>query len=162
MSAYFPILAFIVGLTVSMTAWSADHEGGHVYALALPIPRWHYALLRFGAGLLLLLPALGALALSAILIAAAVELPPGIHAYPLALTVRFTGTTLVTFSLFFAIASGSKKSAMWGLLIVFAALVTDTIYQLSTGETYSPLFELLLGSRSPFAFFFGQWSLVDV
>ncbi len=162
MSPYFPLLAFIIGLAIAMTAWNADHDGGHVYALSLPIPRWHYALLRLGAGLLLLVPAFTALALSATIVTAAVELPPSIHAYPLALTIRFCATTLVTFSLFFSIAAGSKKSAAWGLLAIFIVLIADSLYQASTGSSYSPLFDVLLASRSPFSFFFGQWSLVDV
>lgn len=161
-SAYFPLVAFVIGLLVAMTAWSADHDGGHVYALSLPIPRWHYALLRLGAGFVLLLPAIGALALSATIVTAAVELPPSIHAYPLALSIRFFATTLITFSLFFAIAAGSKSSAAWGLLAIFLLLVTDSMYQLSAGSDYSPLFNLLFSANSPFSFFFGQWSLVDV
>lgn len=161
-SPFFPLLAFVVGLFIALTAWSTDHEGGHVYALSLPIPRWHYALLRLGAGFVLLLPAIGALALSATIVTAAVELPPSIHAYPLALSIRFFATTLVIFSLFFALAAGSKRSAAWGLLAIFLLLVADSMYQVSAGSDYSPLFNLLLAARSPLSFFFGQWSLVDV
>lgn len=161
-SAYFPLVAFVVGLLVAMTAWSADHDGGHVYALSLPIPRWHYALLRLGAGFILLLPAVGALALSATIVTAAVELPPSIHAYPLALSIRFFATTLITFSLFFAIAAGSKSSAAWGLLTIFLLLLADSMYQMSLGSDYSPLFNLLFSANSPLSFFFGRWSLVDV
>src|SRR5512141_548229 len=45
----YPVLATAIALMVAMTAWTADHRGHHVYALALPVPRWHYALQRFGA-----------------------------------------------------------------------------------------------------------------
>ena len=45
----YPVLATMIALFMAMTAWSADHRGRHVYALSLPIPRWHYALQRFGA-----------------------------------------------------------------------------------------------------------------
>ncbi|HKE91552.1 MAG TPA: hypothetical protein VKB45_14555, partial [Gemmatimonadales bacterium] len=45
----YPLLAGAVGLVVALTAWSADHRGRHIYALSLPIPRWNFVLLRFGA-----------------------------------------------------------------------------------------------------------------
>src|SRR5712692_2265486 len=45
----YPLLAAAVALLMGLTAWGPDHRGRHVYALSLPVPRWHYALLRFGA-----------------------------------------------------------------------------------------------------------------
>jgi hypothetical protein len=133
-----------------------------VYALSLPIPRWHYALVRLAAAFLLVLPALVGFALSATIVAAAIELPPGLHSYPLPLVVRFCAVTIVAFSLFFAIASGSRKSSGWGILALVSVIILDVAYQTTSGSDYSPLFNLLLGTHSPLSFFFGQWSLVDV
>ncbi|MEK6613006.1 MAG: hypothetical protein AABZ29_09505 [Gemmatimonadota bacterium] len=161
-SPAFPMLAGFIGISVAVSAWQSDHLGGHVYALTLPIPRWHYALVRLAAALLLVVPALAGFALSATIVAAAIELPPGLHSYPLSLVVRFCASTIVAFSLFFAIASGSKKSSGWGLLALFAVVILDLAYQSASDSGYSPLFNLLLASRSPLSFFFGQWSLVDV
>ncbi len=158
----FPLLAGFIGVTVAVSAWQADHVGGHVYALTLPIPRWHYALVRLAAAFLLVVPALVGFALSSAIVAAAIELPPGLHSYPLSLVVRFCAATIVTFSLFFALASASKESAGWGLVALFAVVLFDIAYQTSSGTGYSPLAELLLGTKSPLSFFFGQWSLVDV
>jgi hypothetical protein len=158
----FPLLAVFIGVTVALSAWQSDHLGGHVYALTLPIPRWHYALVRLAAAFLLVVPALVGFALSSAIVAAAIELPPGLHSYPLSLVVRFCAATIVAFSFFFAIASGSKKSSGWALLALFAAVVLDLAYQSASDGGYSPLFNLLLASRSPLSFFFGQWSLVDV
>ncbi len=158
----FPLLAFIIGITVAVSAWQSDHAGGHVYALTLPIPRWHYALVRFAASFLLVVPVLVGFALSAAVVAAAIELPPGLHSYPLSLVVRFCAATIVVFSLFFALASGSRESAGWGLVALFAVVILDVAYQTSSGADFSPLAELLFGTKSPLAFFFGQWSLVDV
>ena len=70
--------------------------------------------------------------------------------------------TIVAFSLFFAIASGSKKSSGWGLLVLLSVIILDLAYQSGSGSDYSPLFNLLLGTKSPLSFFLGQWSLVDV
>lgn len=158
----FPLVAGFIGVAVALSAWQSDHEGGHVYALSLPIPRWHYALVRLASAFLLVVPTLVGFALSATIVAAAVELPPGLHSYPLSLVVRFCALTIVTFSLFFALASGSKKSSGWGLLVLLAVIILDVAYQSGSGRDYSPLFNLLLGSHSPLSFFFGQWSLVDV
>lgn len=162
LSPAFPLLAGFIGITMALSAWQPDHDGGHVYALALPLPRWHYALLRLAAAFLLLLPAIGMLSLSATIVAAAVELPPGLHTYPLALSVRFGAATIVAFALFFAIASGSRKSSAWGLLILASAFIADLALQMTMKSDYSPLFNLLLGTNSPLALFLGQWSLVDV
>ena len=158
----FPLFAFIIGITVAVSAWQSDHVGGHVYALTLPIPRWHYALVRFAAAFLLVVPVLVGFALSAAVVAAAIELPPGLHSYPLSLVVRFCAATIVAFALFFALGSGSKESAGWGLGALFVIVFLDIAYQAGSGSDYSPLFNLVLGSKSPLAFFFGQWSLVDV
>lgn len=158
----FPLLAFIIGIAVAVSAWQSDHVGGHVYALTLPIPRWHYALVRFAAAFLLVVPVLVGFALSAAVVAAAIELPPGLHSYPLSLVVRFCAATIVAFALFFALGSAGKESAGWGLGALIAVVFLDIAYQAGSGSDYSPLFNLLLGTKSPLAFFFGQWSLVDV
>ena len=50
----YPVLAIVLGVSVAALAWTYDHRGRHVYALSLPVPRWHYVLLRFGAGAVLL------------------------------------------------------------------------------------------------------------
>src|SRR5947208_1470585 len=50
----YPVLAATLGLLVAIASWTPDHRGRHVYALVLPVPRWRYVLLRFGAGALLL------------------------------------------------------------------------------------------------------------
>lgn len=162
MAGWFPLLAGLVGMTVGVSAWQSDQEGGHVYALSLPIPRWHYALVRLAAAFLLLGPALAAFTLSATVVAAAIELPPGLHSYPLPLVVRFCASTIIAFSFFFAIASGDKKSSAWGFIVLLSVIIMDVAYQTSSGLGYSPLFNLLLGTNSPASFFLGQWSLVDV
>src|SRR2546428_1229831 len=72
--------AAVVGLLVATLAWNSDHRGHHVYALSLPVARWRYVLLRFGAGLLFLLPPVVALAISALIVSANHAIPAGLHA----------------------------------------------------------------------------------
>jgi len=50
----YPVLAAALGLLVAIATWAPDHRGRHVHALSLPLPRWRYVLLRFGAGTTLL------------------------------------------------------------------------------------------------------------
>src|SRR5207247_2566146 len=50
----YPVLAAALGLLVAIATWAPDHRGRHVHALSLPLPRWRYVLLRFGAGAALL------------------------------------------------------------------------------------------------------------
>ncbi len=50
----YPLLAAALGLLTAIAAWAADHRGRHIHALTLPLPRWQYVALRFGAGLALL------------------------------------------------------------------------------------------------------------
>jgi hypothetical protein len=81
-SRAYPALAMAIGLLLGTTAWSRDHRNQHVYALSLPLPRWHYVLLRYGAGLVLLgVPAV-TLWLGSVLSASMASVPPGLQAYP--------------------------------------------------------------------------------
>ena len=51
----FPLFAAAVGAMLALTAWNWDHQHQHVYALSLPLARWEYAMLKMGAGVVLLL-----------------------------------------------------------------------------------------------------------
>ena len=87
-SAY-PLLAAALGLLTAIAAWAADHRGRHIHALTLPLPRWQYVALRFGAGLALLTAPIAAVLIGALLGTVMATLPPGLQAYPIALTLRF-------------------------------------------------------------------------
>src|SRR5437763_1316532 len=79
----YPVLAATLGMLVAIASWTPDHRGRHVYALVLPVPRWRYVLLRFGAGALLLAAPITAVLLGALLatmsaaIPASRQKPPG-------------------------------------------------------------------------------------
>ncbi len=163
-SNWFPILAMGVGLLVGTTAWSRDHRGGHVYALSLPLSRWHYVLLRYGAGLVLLAVPMFTLWIGASVASAVTTVPLGLHAYPHALGLRFAIATVVAFSLFFTISAGTTKTAgivlgLVGTLVVAAIMLQMTGSQV---DVVTPVFDRLITWPGPFEIFVGRWMLIDV
>src|ERR1043166_2153410 len=79
----YPLLAAALGLLVAIAAWAADHRGRHIHALTLPLPRWQYVALRFGAGLALLTAPIVAVLIGALLGTVMATLPPGLQTYPI-------------------------------------------------------------------------------
>src|SRR5579859_4529708 len=120
----YPFLAVGAALLLSLTTWGPDHAGKHVYALSLPVPRWHYALLRFAAGLVLMSAVVFAVWLGALVATATVSLPPGLHPYPHALALRFALAAVVAYAVFFAISAGTNRIAGYvlGVLALLIAL----------------------------------------
>src|SRR5687767_9768619 len=110
-SVLYVLLAAVAGLVLAISAWAADQRGHHVYALSLPVPRWHYVLLRFGAGLMLLLVPGLLLWIGSLIASAVVVLPPGLATYPGALALRWILAAFVAYALFFAISSGTARTA---------------------------------------------------
>src|SRR4029077_1637204 len=139
--------------------WTPDHRGRHVYSLALPIPRWKLVTYRYLAGLsLLAVPVLG-LTLGAVVASATASLPTGLHSYPLALALRFALAALVAFTLFFAVSSGTARTA--GVILgAIAALVVVQVLLSAAGtevDILAPIVNILLISPGPFAIFTGRW-----
>ena len=160
----YPALAAALGLLVAMASWAPDHRGRHVHALSLPLPRWRYALLRFGAGLVLLAPAVVALLAGALLATRAGAIPPGLEGYPVALFIRFALATLVAFSVFFAISSGTTRTAAVILAVIGGLFVIQILARAAglTVDLLGPLQTVLLDWPGPFAIFAGRWMLIDV
>jgi hypothetical protein len=163
-SVLYPALATLIALLIALAAWSADHRGRHVYALALPVPRWHYALLRFGAGVILLAAPALALWLGAQLAAGTASIPAGLHAYPVALGVRFALALGVAYAVFFAITAGTTRTAGYVLALVGGVIVIQVLAAAAGLE-----FNLVpfLGDRlllwpGPLEIFSGRWMLIDV
>jgi hypothetical protein len=162
--ALYAILAGGSGLACAMLAWGHDHRGRHVYALTLPIPRSHYTAMRFGAGsLCLLLPVIGVLAGSLVGVAA-VTIPTGLNAYPIALTIRFLLACFVSYAVFFAVLASSTRASAYvlggiGLVVVVVFLLNS----LGVGaELVNGLVQLLFGDRGLLSVFTGRWMLIDV
>lgn len=160
-----PILALFIGVFFGIAAWAPDHLGKHVYALSLPLPRWQFVLLRFGAGATLLAAPVAALGLGAALATLAVTLPSGIHAYPALLTVRFAVATLLCFSIFFAVAIATRRAVLLVLAALGSILLGDLLFNTMSDSGFSVtalLFNGLTTWPGPLAILMGRWALFDV
>jgi hypothetical protein len=135
-----------------------------VYALSLPVPRWHYALQRFGAGVLLLAAPALALWLGALLASATATIPPGLQAYPGALAVRFTLALGVAYAVFFAITAGTTRTAGYVLAILGGIVVVQVLAIAAGFEVRLIPFvgDRLLLWPGPLEIFSGRWMLIDV
>ena len=159
----YAILSAGLGLLVAMAAWQPDHAGRHVYAMTLPVSRTRYTFMRMGAGALFLLLPILALLIGALIVSAS-DVPAGLHAYPLALTMRFALATAVAYSIFFAIASATPQTA--GVILGAIAAVLFAQYLMSilgTGQDIlSPIADFIFVRPGVLSIFTGRWMLVDV
>jgi predicted membrane protein len=135
-----------------------------VYALSLPIRRSRYLLLRYGAGLTLLLGIGAALLAGATIAVLRVQVPPLLHAYPVGLTLRFCMAGLVAYTLLFSVSGLTPRAARLLaallLFLVVASLVADLL-----GLGWNPVeraMDALLSPYSPLSIFRARWMLVDV
>ncbi|MGH7568459.1 MAG: hypothetical protein ACREL9_05745 [Gemmatimonadales bacterium] len=160
----YPVLAAALGLLVAVAAWAPDHRGRHVHALSLPLPRWRYALLRFGAGLVLLTAPVGAVLVGAILATASATVPPGLQTYPIALAARFALAVLVAYAVFFSVSSGTSRTAAFILAGLGSVIVVQVIAGAANVDLDLPgrLLPIVLNWPGPFAIFTGRWMLIDV
>jgi hypothetical protein len=160
----YAVLAGAAGLSCAMLSWGHDHRGRHVYALSLPITRTRYAGMRLGAGaLFLLVPAIGVLLGSVIGVATA-DIPTGLHAYPLSLTLRFLLASFVAYSIISAISASSTRASAYvlggiaGLFVIMFILSTMGVGQ----ELVTWAGHALFAERGLLSVFTGGWMLIDV
>jgi hypothetical protein len=160
----YAFLAAGIGLFVAFLSWSYDQKGRHVYALSLPVSRARFALMRFAAGAsFLLLPALGVL-IGCLIATALIEIPPGMHAYPLQVAIRFTLSSLVAFAIFFAVAASSQRAAavmLGGLAAFFVFAVMISAMGVSTNFIERAL-DFIFAEPGVLSIFTGRWMLIDV
>ena len=160
----YTLLAASIGLVVATLAWAADHRGRHVYALVLPIARWRFVMMRYCSGaIMLLIPSVLLLA-GAFLATSSSVIPEGLTAYPVALAVRFALAALVAYSLFFAISSGTTKTALFVLAPIGVLLVADLVSAMTGAEPdyLANTVWVLLTWPGVLEVFTGRWLLVDV
>lgn len=167
----FPLAAATLGITVGLAAWSYDHRSNHVYPLSLPIGRWEYALLKFVAGLPLLLVPAAAVLLGVLLGLWTIDVPEGLHAYPFAFAFRFVLLATVVYAATFAIASATMRTAIGVLSTFLVFLIGGTLVvgfareSLGMEDLITPI-ELmeaaLLEWPGPFHVAGGNWMIVDV
>ncbi|HMC57076.1 MAG TPA: hypothetical protein VKH19_17990 [Gemmatimonadaceae bacterium] len=160
----YALLAAGVGLLVALAAWGHDHQGRHVYALSLPVSRQRYALLRYGAGATYLVPAIIAVLIGSLVVIATGAIPQGLHAFPIALTLRFGLAALVAYSVFFAIGAGTTRTAAAVLALIAVVLFAQFVISAS-GVQFDLLRYVadgLFGTGGVLSVFSGRWMLVDV
>jgi len=160
----YPVLAAALGLLVAIATWAADHRGRHVHALTLPVPRWRYVLLRFGAGTTLLAAPILAVLVGALLATATATIPSGLQGYPVALALRFAVAVLVAFAVFFAISAGTARTAGIILGTMAALVLVQVLASLANIplNLVDVLQVVILTWPGPLAVFTGRWMLVDV
>jgi hypothetical protein len=165
-STYYQLLALAVAVVVAISSWQADAHRQHVYALSLPVPRWRFVLLRFGAGATLLGVVAAAVGLFGGIAAAIAPLPALLHAYPFGLAVRFWLGALIPFALIFALMASDPKRVRFVVAAV-ATVVTVDLTLAAIGTTSQPVLlswvlDALYDGSGPLAPFLSRWMLVDV
>jgi hypothetical protein len=169
----FPAIAFMVGTVLALLVWNWDHKGEHVYSLTLPMARSRYVAYKMGAGAILLMIPVLLFWIGCHLSVAALDIPEGLKAYPNAIGFRFLLASLVAYALFFALAAGTMRTAIylltaWVVLLFLGELVPGWVGEMLH---FQPLYEfslldwILRASVSwpgPFEVFTGNWMLIDV
>ena len=167
---FFPVLAAIIGVVFALNAWSGDHKAGHIYALALPMPRWKYVLWKMGAGTLLLLVPVAFLSAGSLVAAGSLDLAEGLHAYPLLFTQRFLMASLLVYGLLFAMASGTMHTTVIVISVCLSVVFGGQLLTFYLSELL-PAFDwyfadwlgrILVEWPGPFEVIFGNWNLIDV
>jgi ABC-type transport system involved in multi-copper enzyme maturation permease subunit len=170
LSTLFPYVAAVTGTLVALTAWNWDHRAGHVYALALPVSRARYALLKLWAGAVLLLVPVIALWIGALVATATLPIPDGLHAYPGALGARFLFAALLVYAGVFALAAGTVRTTLillvaWLLFFIGGSIVVPHLESRFVIDLMTPPEMIAHAVRTwagPFRVFGGSWLLIDV
>lgn len=161
---FYPALAAVVAIVLAVSIWGSDKRGHNIYALLLPIPRWRYVLLRYLAGLALLLPIVAALWVGALVATSSVDLPPGLRTFPHALAVKFGLALLLLFGVTFAVAASSRRALAIGfkLLGLFIAVHFALIMLRPGVNLIWTIVSALATWPGPLVPLGGSWMLIDV
>jgi hypothetical protein len=155
-------LAFGAGATAGIFLPSADPAANRLYRMILPIARWQMALLEFGAGsTFIAIMALWLLVCGGAF-AAFGPIPEGMHAYPLALALRFAATALLVQSFFLSLNRATERTQIRGAIVVFGLIGLAIILTLfGFGWLIERALTLLFTSGGPLRILIGSWQLVD-
>src|SRR5204862_7257492 len=160
----YPLLATTLGLLAAIATWAPDHRGRHIHALSLPLPRWRYVLLRFGAGAALLAAPVIAVSVGALLATWSATIPAGLQGYPGALALRFALAVLVAYAVFFAVSAGTARTAGIILGLIGGVILVQIIAGVANIDLdlFGRLQVVVLNWPGPLAIFSGRWMLIDV
>jgi hypothetical protein len=114
-----------------------------------------------------------ALLIGAFAASASLDLPPLLHAYPLAIATRFFFATLLVYAILFALAAGSIRTTVmvltgWILLLVGGNLAIDFVGTLTANPELAGfnftdwVFDLMTRWPGPFYILTGNWAFIDV
>jgi len=162
-SGIFPIVAYGTGGLVALATWQDDWQGKHIYALALPVPRWYYLLLRIATGMTYIGIPVAALWLAALIATAQITLPPALHAYPTGLAVRFALAAALSFSVAFAFGAASQRVLRWIGGTLLAVFVISALFAvLGIRAPLEWMADWLVRWPGVLDVFTGRWLLIDV
>jgi hypothetical protein len=153
-----PVLAFTAATLLSIITWWPDRRGWWVYALTLPVRRERYALMRAGAGGLVLGGLALAFAVTVAVCARGAVVPDGLQLYASGVILRFTLALLVSHALWtmFALVGRPVAWAVVGLVVVAIGL------ELVGVHVIGGILDALTGRWSPLHVLSGRWMLIDV
>jgi hypothetical protein len=158
------LLAIFVGAMFAIRPFLLDARMRHTYALALPMPRSRYALMRAAAGIALcLIPAAGFL-IGALVAAEAIPASELVRKFPLALALRFLLAVVTAFAIFFGVQYGlGGRARRWVLITLLTILAVEVFGQFTLRTSVVvPAIELFGGAFSPLRIFLDRWVLFDV
>lgn len=167
----FPLLALGVGVVIALSAWNWDHQLKHVYALSIPMTRWEYTLQKLLAGMTLCAIPAAAMWAGSHIAAASIDLPTGLNAYPNEVSARFLFAILISYAVWFALASGTIRTTAWVIGLVggflFLGLIANDM--LANYFVYfqqvvvvEEVLQWIMNAPGPFEVYTGSWSLIDV
>lgn len=155
---FYPATAVALGILFATGNWLPDATGRWVYAFTLPVSRPHLALLRLGAGTILLLPATVILWVVGMIGVATAGLPAVIQAHPGTIALRFAASTLIVYTFASLLTLMGRK--VWYLV---AGIVVLLILSAFGFDGFGPLMDTLFLQRvSPFHALAGSWLFLDV
>lgn len=161
---FYPGLALVAAIALAAAIWASDRRGQHVYALLLPVPRWRYVLLRYFAGVALLIPIVVCLWVGTLIATLTLDLPPGIRIFPNAIAIKFALALILLFGFTFTAAAASSRVLGYGLRALGLFLAAHVAVSLLTEGTnlISSLVGVLTTWPGPLAPLGGRWMLIDV
>jgi hypothetical protein len=161
---FYPGLATITALIIATAIWISDRRGHHIYALLLPVPRWKYVLLRYAAGLCLLVPIVMAVWAGALFASAGLDIPTGLRHFPHALALKFALALLLLFGICFVLAAASSRTRRIGIRVLGLFLAVHVAVILLDPKTNLlwTVVTALVRWPGPLAPLGGRWMLIDV
>jgi hypothetical protein len=161
---FFTALAVTCAGSLAWRPYIVDAGSRHVSVLSLPVSWRGVASMRFAAGVVLLGIPTTAVLLGSVAVAIATPLPPVLHAYPVATTIRFFLSALVAYGAAFLLqySMGPRAVPVAIGLILVIAIVDVVAGQLGMADPIAAFWTIITTAPSPFETFSIGWRLIDV